>query len=222
MHSPHKHTDAHLSPEKRTSIHPTIYIEPFMNHIKPLRSTQIHVFLFTSKHTPVQGSREKWTLGKNWSVAPTSNPQVGPNLFFDGKSPKSQGQLVKNCSSVLIKNVENSQTVAHCSIFEKEIPQAWTNVPSNFLKSVCAQNFQCATFYQYRYSSTFRTTCKICANPFFYRKIYVHSKFTCVRSSHAHTHSLEGTLVWTQSAPKPQEAKSIRRKWTSKSWSTNP
>jgi len=32
-----------------------------------------------------------------------------------------------------------------------------TNVPSNFLKSVCAQNFLCATFYQH--SSIFKTPC---------------------------------------------------------------
>jgi len=72
------------------------------------------------------------------------------------------------------------------------------NVPSYFFKSVCAQNFRCATFYQY--SSIFRTTCKICSKLIFYRKIYVRSKFSCVSSSHdlcacAHAHSLEGTLV---------------------------
>ena len=32
------------------------------------------------------------------------------------------------------------------------------NIPSNFLKSVCAQNFLCATFYQH--SSIFRTPCR--------------------------------------------------------------
>ena len=34
---------------------------------------------------------------------------------------------------------------------------ASTNVPSNFVKSVCAQNFLCATLYQH--SSIYRTTC---------------------------------------------------------------
>ena|SRR6218665_3821071 len=56
------------------------------------------------------------------------------------------------------------------------------NVPSNFLKSVCAQNFLCATFYQH--SSTFRTTCTKCVKNILKREIFVRSKFLCVRSSH--------------------------------------
>jgi len=79
-----------------------------------------------------------------------------------------------------------------------------TNAPSNFLKSVCAQNFLCATFYQH--SSIFRTTRMIYVQKYFLRKIYVRSKFPCVRSSHdlcerAHTHRLEGTLVTATNRP---------------------
>ena len=41
----------------------------------------------------------------------------------------------------------------------------FTNVPSNFLKPVCPQNFLCATFYQH--SSIFRTTCMKCVQKHF-------------------------------------------------------
>src|SRR6218665_12218 len=78
-----------------------------------------------------------------------------------------------------------------------------SNVPSNFLKAVCAQNFLCATF-----TSTYlylERCISICFAHMKYvqkvllKKIYVRSKFSCVHSSHdlcahAHAHSLEGTL----------------------------
>ena len=72
------------------------------------------------------------------------------------------------------------------------------NVPSNFLKSVCEQSLLCATLYQH--SSMFRTPCMKYVQTHFLKKIYVCSKYSCVRSSHdlcacAHAHSLEGTLV---------------------------
>src|SRR6218665_1876552 len=68
------------------------------------------------------------------------------------------------------------------------------NVSSNLFKSVCAQNSQCATFYQH--SSIFGTICMKYVLKLFLKKIYVSSKFSCVRSSHdlcecAQVHSLE-------------------------------
>ena len=75
--------------------------------------------------------------------------------------------------------------------------------PLNFLKSVCTQNFLCATLYQH--SSIFRMTCMKYMQKHFLKKICVRSKFSCVRSSRdmcarVHTHSLEGTLFLVYSS----------------------
>ena len=58
------------------------------------------------------------------------------------------------------------------------------NVPSNFVKYVCALNFFCATFYLN--SSEFGMTCMIYAQKHFWKEhlYYMCSKFSCVRSSH--------------------------------------
>src|SRR6218665_2158853 len=70
------------------------------------------------------------------------------------------------------------------------------NVPSNFLKPVCATKFLCATFYQH--SSIYRTTRMI-----YVQKTFFKGEFMCAPSflvcAHlmtcVHVHSLEGTLV---------------------------
>jgi len=62
-----------------------------------------------------------------------------------------------------------------------ELMNAVSNVPSNFIKSVCTKNFLCAKFYQHLYlqwhvwnmrKNTFRTN------------ISVRFMFSCLRSSH--------------------------------------
>src|SRR6218665_1326670 len=55
------------------------------------------------------------------------------------------------------------------------------NIPSNFLKSVCSQNFLCATFCQH--SSIFITTCMKCVKKHFFKRKLVRSKFSCVQVS---------------------------------------
>src|SRR6218665_3536026 len=76
------------------------------------------------------------------------------------------------------------------------------NVPSNFLKPVCASNFCCATFYQD--SSVFGTACMKYVQKHFLEEhlcalqvslCALVSRLVCVR---AHAHSLEGTLLYTE------------------------
>ena len=50
--------------------------------------------------------------------------------------------IMRNVSLIL-----RMHDITSCS----KLPFAVINVPSNFLKSVCAQNFLCATFYQHSY-----------------------------------------------------------------------
>ena len=87
-----------------------------------------------------------------------------------------------------------------CLLFAK----TFSNVPSHLLKSVCAKYFLCATFYQH--SSMFRTPCRKCVLKHFYMKIYVRSKFSCVRSSHylcarAHASQLRGNIDLQHTSP---------------------
>src|SRR6218665_1048919 len=84
-----------------------------------------------------------------------------------------------------------------------------SNVPSNFLKSVCTKNFFCATFYQD--SSVYGKMCikdvhEIMCKHIFERKCFVRSKFSSVCSSHnlctcAHAHFLERTPMSSPPLP---------------------
>jgi len=50
----------------------------------------------------------------------------------------------------------------------EELGQVETNVPSNFLKSVCTKHFLCATFYQH--SCIFRMSCMKCVQQIFLKE----------------------------------------------------
>src|SRR6218665_1243950 len=76
-----------------------------------------------------------------------------------------------------------------------------SNVPSNCFKSVCKKFPVCTILSALIYIQN--AMYEMWAKNIFNRKIYVHSKLSCVRSSQdlcarVHAHSLEGTLLLSQ------------------------
>src|SRR6218665_1775074 len=98
----------------------------------------------------------------------------------------------------IVSEIQYNNFEGNVSIMHKSIPR--TNVPSNFVKSMCSTNFLCTTFYQQ--SSKFRTPSMKYVQTHFKKNIYVRTKFSCESSSHdlcarTHVHSSERTLPRT-------------------------